>query len=166
MLSASQWTSSNLTVGCKGDRGLVGDVGPSGPAGKVGPSGPSGIAGVSGPSGPSGVSGDSSLVGPSGPAGTLTSRISFFVGRDNAVSLTITSSMLYGILIISPGSYAPILTIRQSGLSSGNWMMLKNCSQSSASLTISGKIYTIPPATDYASPLYYVYYDGSSLYLY
>ena len=136
MLSASQWTSSNLTVGCKGITGPAGAIGPSGPAGNIGPIGPSGPSGGSGPSGPSGASGNSSLVGPSGPAGTMTSTVSFFSGSGFPTSFRFTSDMVYGILIISPGSFPAVLTITPIGLSSGNWMMLKNCSQSSANLTI------------------------------
>jgi len=165
MLSAAQWTSSNLTVGCRGSTGPVGPSGPSGPAGPVGPTGPSGVAGVSGPSGPSGVSGNSSLVGPSGPAGVLTSRISF-INLSGVSSFTFAPSSVYGILILTGNTSSSTVQITQSTLSSGNWMMLKNCSTVSVGIQASGKTYSIPSATDSTSPLYYVYYDGTSLYLY
>jgi len=66
MLSASQWTSSNLPNACAGRGGAVGKTGPPGPEGPRGQNGSDGQSGPRGPRGPQGVSGVS---GPDGPRG-------------------------------------------------------------------------------------------------
>jgi hypothetical protein len=66
MLSASQWTSQNLLVNCKGPDG---PIGPSGDRGNTGATGVVGIAGATGPTGPSGRTGPTGPTGPRGQTG-------------------------------------------------------------------------------------------------
>jgi len=66
MLSASQWTSSNLPNACAGRGGAVGKTGPLGFEGQRGQNGSDGQPGRRGPRGPRGPSG---VTGPAGPTG-------------------------------------------------------------------------------------------------
>ena len=100
MLSASQWTASNLTVGCLGVSGPIGNVGPT-VSGPSGPSGPSGFDGDGGPRGSQGPAGDTGPSGPSGPPGSA-----FFGIIKRELTLPVTnytfnSSSAYNILIIT-----------------------------------------------------------------
>ena len=125
MLSASQWTSANLTNSCRGTIGSIGNIGPSGPSGPRGQNGQNGLPGSSGPSGPSGPAGAS---GPSGPNGinatTLYSLgfLKFLTGRLE----TFTSNMSGNIYLTRlSGTTEPVTIRTDSTLQSGSWFMLK-----------------------------------------
>lgn len=170
MLSASQWTISNTTRGCKGNQGPQGGTGPYGPAGPSGPAGPDGTIGPSGPSGSQGAAGPS---GPSGPIGLSVSQTLSYIpigipATGSPPSYNITSTDRNGLIIVSPasGTGTRTLTITQSGLSLGDWVMMKNGGTLPFNLIMSSRTYTIPIATNYTSTLWYIYYDGTNLILY
>jgi hypothetical protein len=75
MLSSSQWTSRNLTNGCKGATGPIGTPGPRGPAGPPGVTGPVGQRGAKGPDG---IAGEPGLDGEPGITGTEVAFYIFF----------------------------------------------------------------------------------------
>jgi hypothetical protein len=100
MLSASQWTASNLTVGCLGVSGPIGNVGPT-VSGSSGPSGPSGFDGDRGPQGSQGPTGDTGPSGPSGPPGSAFFGIRKLALTDPVTNYTFNSSSAYNILIIT-----------------------------------------------------------------
>ena len=66
MLSSSQWTSRNLTNGCKGATGPIGPPGPRGPPGPPGITGPVGQRGANGPNGIGGEDGNDGIPGDPG----------------------------------------------------------------------------------------------------
>jgi hypothetical protein len=100
MLSASQWTASNLTVGCLGKVGPIGNPGPQ-ISGPQGPSGPSGFNGDGGPQGSQGPVGDTGRGGPSGPAGSEFFRIIKMSLTSLPTNYTFNSNSTYNILIIT-----------------------------------------------------------------
>lgn len=99
MLSASQWTASNLIVGCTGKVGPMGDPGPevSGPQGPSGVSGPSGSNGFSGSTGAIGPGGG---LGPSGPPGLASFRVMTLELPSTSITYPFREDSEYNILII------------------------------------------------------------------
>ena len=98
MLSASQWTASNLTVGCLGKVGPIGNPGPQ-ISGPQGPSGPSGLDGLAGPRGSQGAAGAGGANGPAGPVGSA------FFGISKLSLTTSTTNYLFGVT----GSYKIVI---------------------------------------------------------
>ena len=172
MLSSSQWTANNLTVGCRGTQGVVGHKvvsGPSGPPGPSGPSGPSGLAGLQGPSGPSGPPGPSGPSGPNGPFSPMLVRIAA-TSNASPPTLTLTNDMNYGVIVVTPtldGTY-PGLILSTAGLVDGWWCLFKNCTGAELQLSNSGWTDSvgIQASSVFASALIYVYYSGSTLSVY
>lgn len=121
MLSASQWTSTNLNVSCRGTIGPVGNIGAPGPSGPRGVNGIDGQSGSRGPTGPSGPAGASGPAGPSGPDATTV-----YPMRRILVSPTIVffdRSMRGGIYPIKIDT-SSTLRIKGNGLESEDWFIL------------------------------------------
>jgi len=168
MLSVSQWTISNLTVGCIGPSGPRGSAGPTGLVGLIGPSGPVGIGVKTGPSGPSGLNGST---GPSGQSGVNASTYLIFtpfsVSTTATNNLAIGSNLRYGVVALTSTATGNIIVnVTQSGLNAGDWVLLKNCTSSNITLIFPSMSYNLSAPSNSLSSLWYVYYNGNNLLLY
>jgi hypothetical protein len=96
MLSASQWTSSNLIRNCNGIEGPTGESGP------YGPDGPIGDDGVPGPSGPTNI-GPIGIQGEEGIPGEIGVELPLYVYRLDSIqpqSMDLNLPTKYQLIVI------------------------------------------------------------------
>lgn len=175
MLSASQWTSSNLSVGCLGPKGQVGPAGPSGIQGPTGVSGVSGSNETTGGSGPSGQTGPSGPRGASGPyAPNDFPLVNAVISSRGNYNLTFDKTNRYGCVVVtrigSNGSDQSLQVnapqVGSNALVDGDWILLKNATTLPVTIYYS-QIFTILPAsTNLISTLWYIRFQNSTLSIY
>ena len=105
MLSSSQWTSRNLTNGCKG---ATGPPGPPGPRGPPGPPGETGPVGQRGSKGPNGNGGEGGLEGVEGDPGT---GVNFPIVFSSCVLIPETNSFESSIVLHPSDKYTTFVPL-------------------------------------------------------
>ena len=127
MLSASQWTSANLTNSCRGTIGPIGNIGPSGQSGPRGQSGSNGQIGSRGPTGPVGPSGPSGQSGPNGPDATSVYPVGSMFGRVGPTGDYIFNYLdrsQIGKLFVLKIDTSNVIVVSDNNLQSGDWFMI------------------------------------------
>jgi len=173
MLSASQWSSQNLLVNCKGP---VGSPGAPGNAGSIGTTGPTGPTGPTGDRGPPGNPGNAGSIGPTGTTGPTGPRIlpiqTILLVDDVPISISLSDADIYTTFCINVENNSIIQKYIEFYPSSSftgllnYWVKLKftNTDPQVVNLTISSFTFSINPTNtnDITTPTMFIIWDAQN----